>query len=369
MKFFPISLEIESTQLCDVNPPCVMCCRNTGPGSGHLRDYVLDKMSPYWKYLKKVSFHGIGEVFFYPKLNKLIEMSNHVNMGFTTGGHLLNKENAEFLVDNNLDFISISIDAATRETHDKIRGTGFDSIIENIIYMQEYKNKQGKSTPHLIMNAVLMRENIDEASRIIELAWQLDAHFVTFVELGGSLNYKINRNGFFFDYEWQKTKNIKDEYDRNLVLSEETAKFLGSINIDMPSLYGERKKIDLDFERLKKLEKIVPKTKGLVETDKSQFWINQELPDYVNDKLICTRPWETVWINCMGDVSFCCHQSEFIGSLKENTFEEIWFGQKAEEIRNKILNGSLHSFCTDSKNVCRQRSKFKINLVQTKKRN
>ena len=63
-------------------------------------------------------------------------------------------------------------------------------------------------------------------------------------------------------------------------------------------------------------------------------------------KTFCVRPFAHVKITCEGMVSMCCHQgSNFLGSLFEKSFDDIWFGDLAEEIREKTRNNELHSMC------------------------
>jgi MoaA/NifB/PqqE/SkfB family radical SAM enzyme len=61
----------------------------------------------------------------------------------------------------------------------------------------------------------------------------------------------------------------------------------------------------------------------------------------------CELPLIKAKIASDGRVSMCCHQSHegFLGNLFEKTFEEIWFGSLAEEIRNSVKNAQLHRVC------------------------
>lgn len=68
----------------------------------------------------------------------------------------------------------------------------------------------------------------------------------------------------------------------------------------------------------------------------------------------CEYPFNRVRVTCEGNVSFCCFmrpdplkpESEaYIGNLLKNTFDEIWFGPQAEEIRQSTMEGKLHKKC------------------------
>jgi MoaA/NifB/PqqE/SkfB family radical SAM enzyme len=68
----------------------------------------------------------------------------------------------------------------------------------------------------------------------------------------------------------------------------------------------------------------------------------------------CQFPFNRLRITSEGWVSFCCfmrpdplfpEENAYIGNLLKNTFDEIWFGDIAEEIRRDVLKGDLHKKC------------------------
>jgi len=70
-------------------------------------------------------------------------------------------------------------------------------------------------------------------------------------------------------------------------------------------------------------------------------------------RLFCSKPFEWFEIthsNGRGDVYLCCPSwlDTCIGNIRHKTVLEIWNGQKAQDIRRSILNGSFH-FCDFSR--------------------
>lgn len=69
--------------------------------------------------------------------------------------------------------------------------------------------------------------------------------------------------------------------------------------------------------------------------------------------VFCSRPFDRVKVTCEGNISMCCYQRSdpliksdpYIGNIFENSFDEIWFGDIAEEIREFTLRGDLHPKC------------------------
>lgn len=65
-------------------------------------------------------------------------------------------------------------------------------------------------------------------------------------------------------------------------------------------------------------------------------------------QLVCKRPFTSCEISVIGDVIVCCHDwlPLIIGNIRENTLEEIWNGEKANALRETILDGS-YKYCNN----------------------
>lgn len=68
----------------------------------------------------------------------------------------------------------------------------------------------------------------------------------------------------------------------------------------------------------------------------------------------CEFPFNRCRITCEGNISFCCFQrpdplkpekDAYLGNVLENTFDEIWFSDLADEIRRETQAGHLHPKC------------------------
>jgi MoaA/NifB/PqqE/SkfB family radical SAM enzyme len=69
------------------------------------------------------------------------------------------------------------------------------------------------------------------------------------------------------------------------------------------------------------------------------------------ERLFCSRPfkWFEVQRNELGDVYLCCPSwlETSVGNLRRQSVEEIWNGEKAQDIRRSILDGSFR-YCNRS---------------------
>ncbi len=60
---------------------------------------------------------------------------------------------------------------------------------------------------------------------------------------------------------------------------------------------------------------------------------------------ICISPWQHIYVNAKGDVSFCCELGQSLGSITEKTFSEVWNGSIANTFRNNMLIRKYHLCC------------------------
>ena len=73
----------------------------------------------------------------------------------------------------------------------------------------------------------------------------------------------------------------------------------------------------------------------------------------------CRYPFERVTVEVNGNVSFCCptyNNDYFIGNIFKDSFEDMWFGEKAQQFRESILDGSYKycnlDICGEVDNLC-----------------
>lgn len=57
----------------------------------------------------------------------------------------------------------------------------------------------------------------------------------------------------------------------------------------------------------------------------------------INPNLLCTKPFDEVYICADSMVYFCCINNRAIGNIKNSSLQEIWFGKDAKTIRDAFL--------------------------------
>ena len=177
------------TQRCNLS--CHMCMRHNPEDwdASDIKPEVLQPVLDASPFLYSVSAFGIGEPLLYENLFELIgelkkRMPENGQVGFTTNGTLMNKRAASRLIDLGVNWLSFSIDGATKLTYESIRpGANFDEVIQNIAHTVQYRNVSGRKRLWLVANYVIQNENVREIPAFARLAGSLGLDTVTFSHL------------------------------------------------------------------------------------------------------------------------------------------------------------------------------------------
>ncbi len=127
-----------------------------------------------------------GEPFLRPDILEIIRYTKKVGLiaHMSSNGLMMTKENAKKIMDAGLDAIAFSLDGATPEVHDKVRGVkgSFDKVLEGLRNFAELK-RTNKKYRHftIIVTCSVNKYNLDEVLDIVKLSKQNGADYVSFI--------------------------------------------------------------------------------------------------------------------------------------------------------------------------------------------
>ena len=225
-----------------------------------------------------------------------------------SNGSLLSKQRIDSLLDAGIDEISISLEASSKEKYESIRvGAKFDHLLENLNQLNELKAQRGVDRPLLSFNTVLMKTNLSELAPLARLAKRMGASTFSMAHLipFGGLNNEKESLYYHQELACEKIQEAK-----------ELAESLG-LRVFSPPLFGAGEK---DDQR--------PTEKG-------------------QQGMVCLQPWTFMVITDKGDVSPCgwLYGENPVGSFREQSFRQIWFGSEYARLREEIRTGNLRSRC------------------------
>jgi radical SAM protein with 4Fe4S-binding SPASM domain len=291
IKSYPHRCYLEITNQCNLR--CPMCGQSWFEGKrSYIPDEVLAKIKEIYPYLQEINVFGFGESLVDKRFfNILADIPPHIRKKYVSNGLLINAEAAEKMVDLQLHELFISLDSATEETFQFIRGQkGFQRIIQNIKELNRIKKEKNSQYPIISLAYTFYRRNIEEFFQFMELAHSLEIPRIT------------------GDYLIVYRPELEQE-----------------------SLYYEQEKANVLFPQFRQRAKelgivlIIPKT------------FEESAKEEASTQLIeCYEPWEFIYFRADGKIGPCCVNDIQLGDLNTMSFDEIWNGAKYQAFRKMV---------------------------------
>jgi radical SAM protein with 4Fe4S-binding SPASM domain len=112
-------------------------------------------------------------------------VSKGLKISLVSNGLLLRDRIMERVIDSGINRLVISVEGASSETHDFVRGKNtFERVVNNIKNVTNYIEKKG-SPLHVNINTVLNRLNYPEIEEMIDLCRQMQVNEWTLLSMGG----------------------------------------------------------------------------------------------------------------------------------------------------------------------------------------
>jgi radical SAM protein with 4Fe4S-binding SPASM domain len=281
-KGMPFSLSIEPTTACNLGcPECPSGLKQFTRPTGKLD---LDLHKEMIKQLKRsvfyINYYFQGEPFLHPNFLELITEAKKgkIYTATSTNAHFIDQAKAKEIVASGLDRLIISIDGLTQETYENYRVDGvLSKVIEGTKHIIAAKKEMGSKTPHLIFQFLAVKPNEHEIPQVFELGKEMGIDEVRI------------KSAQLYDY-----KNGNPLMPENENYS--------------------RYKLQADG------------------TYKLKYTTGNH----------CWRMWSSSVLTWDGKVVPCCFDKDakhILGTLKDNSFEDIWNDPAYLAFRQSILSG------------------------------
>ena len=270
--------------------------------------------------VKTVYFTG-GEALLRPDILELVNYAARPGIITTvnTNGSLITEELAEKIVLSKISNLTFSIDSATPEVHNAIRGKGvFEKATRGIELINGFRKKfhrtDREENPqdrlYIGMVSVIMKNNIDKLLQLVDLAKNLGCCYLAFQPL-------IYNGSLLENYDF-KSEFLVDEND----------------------IY----KLENSFRELSSI-----KQKMLSEGFHLDFMPEKTIQHFKRGRKVntCFAGFSRIFVNPQGDISFVCFES--FGNIKSDLLNDVWYGQKANAIRKNIKECRVNctQFCSE----------------------
>ncbi len=278
---YPISISFEPTTSCNLRcPECPSGLRAFSRPTGMLKkDFFSETIDQISKDLMYLVFYFQGEPYLHPDFLEMVKFasSKKIYTATSTNAHYLNDNNAKRTIESGLDRLIISIDGTSQETYQQYRvGGQLNKVLEGAANLVKWKRELKSSTPFIIFQFLVVRHNEHQIDDVFRLA----------KEIG-------------IDQVRLKTAQVYDyENDPNQLIP-----------------------VNKKYSRYKQ--------------DK-----NGKMTFKGNQANHCWRLWHDPVITWDGAVVPCCFDKDAqhqLGSLKDQTFKELWNNKKYHHFRSQVL--------------------------------
>ena len=292
---FPFTLSIEPTTAC--NLACPECpsglkqfSRPTGKLDLNVHKQMLEQVK---KTVFYINYYFQGEPFIHPQFLDLIREAKLAKMytATSTNAHFIDKAKALEIIDSGLDRLIISVDGITQATYEQYRVNGsLSKVLEASAFLVEAKKERKSATPFLIFQFLAVKPNEAEIPAVFTLSKEIGIDEVRI-----------------------KTAQLYDFKNGNSLMPEQE-----------------------EYARYAKQSDGTYKLKGRQGNH-------------------CWRMWSGSVLTWDGKVVPCCFDkdaSHVLGSMKEQSFDQIWKSKAYKQFRFSILKNrqeiDICDWCLDA---------------------
>jgi len=291
-----MTISIEPTTACNLRcPECPSGLRAFTRPTGNLKhNFFRETIDQLSSRLTWLIFYFQGEPFINPKFLDMVSYAHGKGIYTitSTNGHFLNDENARRTIESGLSRLIISVDGTTQEVYEQYRKEGsLEKVLEGARNIVKWKRALKANTPHLIFQFLVVGPNEHQIQDIYRLAKEIGVDEVKL------------KTAQVYDYRHGNPLIPQDEkYARYALQSDGT------------------------------------------------YRVKNRLLNH------CWKLWHACVITWDGMVVPCCFDKDAthqLGTLREQSFEEIWQNGSYTKFRTQLLQGrETIDICTNCTEGC-----------------
>jgi radical SAM protein with 4Fe4S-binding SPASM domain len=250
-----------------------------------------------------VELSGKGDPIVHPELPEIVRILKGAGLrcSMFTNGSVQRPGLVAALVDNGLDNLNLSLNAATREVYAKVTGRDlFEKAVAFIREVLDYRRAKGGRRPWVRLTTVVCKDNVDDVDAQVELCRTLG----------------VDEGGWCVMGELRETTDIRlerPEADRLLGRIPEWRARLDAAGIvhDLPTFEEDlRLRVGLGPQQENPVQRALP----------------------------CYEGWNHAVISPDGTVAPCCYcENVKLGNVVEQDFVQIWEGEPYRDFRRRSL--------------------------------
>lgn len=302
----PVHIQLEPTDNCNMD--CSFCAHSQviqRPRSMSLEEFqrIIDAIQP-----RKITLSGYGEPLLNPAFPQMVAYAKSKGASVNTTSNLTvlrTEKKATELIRSGLDLITVSIDAASPETYQAVRGQDFyDQIVEGVRLLLRTKAQLGSPSPHVRISFVINKANLHEVADYVRLAHDLGTD-VSYFQILQLTAIEDRKERLIAGLPYEQFRHALEE-------GRQTARQLGA---------------KTNLSRLL--------------ADLPDYWRKYDAREMSHKR--CILPWFSAYVTADGSMRPCCAfapvKIDMGGSILERDLEEIWNSEQYQQFRRALRMG------------------------------
>lgn len=207
LKTLPARINLSNSGKCNLR--CKMCisnekfCPTDEILSKKIWEEVIPQLLPSLRYIRLT---GNGDPLYQKEISKFLQNFDpkkypNIEFEILTNGLLLNQKMWDSIKHNKIKTISVSIDASSKKTYERIRKGGRWQILQRNLKLISNLRKN-KKIKHFSINMVVMKSNYKEMKQFLKMGKKLGCDRVEFSKIFGLTPECVEENiNFFKNYK------------------------------------------------------------------------------------------------------------------------------------------------------------------------
>ncbi|MDX2176059.1 MAG: radical SAM/SPASM domain-containing protein [Candidatus Sumerlaeia bacterium] len=338
----PLRVHLEVNDFCNLRCPH---CPRENPASrkntGNLPLEAVRRLAPLFEVANYVGLAGNGEPFLHPEFRDILEIVTGAGAtpSIICNGTLWKRRGfIDVLPRLGPMIIMVSFDGGTKETFERWRRPAiFEDVIDNLAALKAAKARHGSVHPIVNFLCCLMKDNMGETERIVEIAAEHGVSVVVFQNMYPYVEAVAD----------QRIENLQDSIDAVTRARERGARC---------GVRVEHLPLAFDFDERKRIER-----ERRAAAQPSAFSNGTAAPNGFSQAAAngasgavyhCNNVWEQVHVTVDASVKFCCWwKGPAIGNVLTDDVEELWNSPEWRAVRADLTRGVKHDSCLGCHNL------------------
>jgi radical SAM protein with 4Fe4S-binding SPASM domain len=336
---YPETISLFLTYRCNLR--CKMCGQWGEKGSSHAYppeelkkqlsvDDIRRLLDNVASFRPAITLFG-GEPLIYAELPEVIRMIKARNMScnFITNGVLL-ESRAEAIMDAGIDEIIFSLDGP-RDIHNEIRGKAntFDRAMAGFKKVASLKKERKTGRPLVNISSTIFEMNYSRMDEIVRAAEEMSASSITFHHLIFLSSEIYSRHDRIFQDNFSCSSHDWE----------------GFVREQTPDIVPEKLIQMLKKVRSLKTDVDVSVYPNLTDSEIVKYYTSFDFEPESYQKR-CLSPWMVAYVFPDGSVRPCQSLNYSIGNIRDDSFKQLWNGERASKFRKTLKKDKCFPVCT-----------------------